>query len=110
MFLYRQWFGHPDAHGPVAGGFEDVHGVVQAGAPQVPVINTHEPVPGQQSSVPVSHAPGQQRADDQDRLGSVLRILSLPWEREHVERVVTRVGGRTENGIYFKRLLKNNSM
>ena len=79
---YRQRLGYADADGAVAGGLEDVHGVVQAGALQVRVVHAHQPVPGEQVAVLVGHAPGHQRADDQHRLGGVLGILPLPWEQE----------------------------
>lgn len=32
LLTYRQWFGHSNEHRAVAGGLQDVHGVIEAGA------------------------------------------------------------------------------
>lgn len=78
---YRQWFGHSDVDGAVAGGLEDVHGIVQAGSLQVSLVNEHESVTGQQAAITVGHTSGHQGPDDQHRLSGVLWILSL--DRSH---------------------------
>lgn len=72
---YRQRFGHSNVDGAVAGGFKDVHGIIQAGSLQVGLVNEHETVPGQQAAIPVGHASRHQGADDQHRLGGVLWVL-----------------------------------
>lgn len=72
---YRQWFGHSDVDGAIAGGLEDVHCIIQAGSLQVSLVYKHEPVTGQQAAVPVGHTSGHQGPDDQHRLRGVLWIL-----------------------------------
>lgn len=65
--------------GAVAGGLEDVHGIIQAGSLQVRLVNEHESVTGQQATISVGHTSGHQGPDDQHRLSGVLWIL--PSER-----------------------------
>lgn len=74
---YRQWFGHSDVDGAVAGGLEDVHGIIQAGSLQVSLVNEHEAITGQQATISVGHASRHQGPDDQHRLRGVLRVLPL---------------------------------
>lgn len=72
---YRQWFGHSDVDGAVAGGFEDVHGIIQAGSLQVRLVNEHESVTRQQATISVGHAPWHQGANDQHGFRGVFRVL-----------------------------------
>lgn len=42
----RQWFGNSDADRAIAGGLQNVHGIIQAGALQLSFIHEHESVTG----------------------------------------------------------------
>lgn len=74
---YWQRFGYSDVDGAVAGGLQDVHGIIQAGALQVSFINEHESVTGEQATISIRHTSRHQGADYQNGLSGVFWILEL---------------------------------
>lgn len=74
---YWQWFGYSDVDRAVAGGLQDVHGIIQAGALQVSFINEHESVTGEQATILIRHTSRHQGPDYQNGLSSVFWILEL---------------------------------
>lgn len=74
---YWQWFGYSDVDRAVAGGLEDVHGIIQAGALQVSLIDEHEPVTGEQATISIRHTSRHQGANYQNGLSGVFWILEL---------------------------------